>query len=284
MGFISRFNRKYPYYVILAMSLSTLSAYLDFNESCDNLEKVYEETIENTKEDIPELFAAYDEYTTLIAKEIEELYPNRDLIHDFAVYNNLLHLGFISLDDYTYYNTPDTFTALRGANIAIGNGVCLQQSFNLCDILVKLGYEAKVVYGTSWRSDSEKPDIYNHALVYAKGYGDELLIDSTNKTIFVKEKNCLYHSVTKKEDGTFLYFSATTHYYSSDLGNNYNYELLFDEVNEDNEEEIKDKLMSSFDDIKYDLLNYHVYEVKYLDEPERQIQAAFEKARKLANE
>ena len=55
-----------------------------------------------------------------------------------------------------------------------------------------------------------------------------------------------------------------------------------DEVRD--EEEIKDKLMSSFDDIKYDLLNYHVYEVKYLDEPERQIQAAFEKARKLANE
>lgn len=173
----------------------------------------------------------YQTYTSLIADKISQVSSKRDIVGDYAIYNLMLDKGYFSYGDFEYsFPTREYFSA-RGVNVAVGEGVCLNQAANMADVFTALGYDAKVVVGTSYLEGEKKPDDANHAIVYVSDGEFAYLLDPTNDTIYLRKSNLLYYSIESQED-TIRCFEPEI-YYSDKYNGTYECpELLQDFFND----------------------------------------------------
>lgn len=185
----------------------------------------FEEVAAANRENYPELYFYYENYIKLIADEIRTCSEERNIIKDFALYNTMLYNGYISLADYEYSFGDVEFIDLRGASTAVGEGVCINNADNMCDVFTELGYEAKIVYGTAYSSNEEKPNGVNHAVVYVNDGKNAYLLDPTSETIFLRRSYMEFCSMNSQED-KFYYFKPTTHYVDPSYEEVDNYQLL----------------------------------------------------------
>lgn len=232
----------------------------------------FEEVADENKEKYPELYFYYDNYIKLIAEEIRTCSKERDIIKDFALYNTLLYNGYISLKDYEYSFGDVEFIDLRGASTAVGEGVCVNNADNMCDVFTALGYETKIVYGKTYYGNEEKPSGVNHAVVYVSDGKNEFLLDPTNETIFLRRGYMKFCSMNSQEDKVY-YFEPETHYVNPLYEQVNNYQLLLGFSNQfknhwdilreyrEYEEEAKE-FMVYFSDYEYETLGTYEVEIK----------------------
>lgn len=159
-----------------------------------------DEIIDEKYEKINTIYNNYFTYVDLIAKKISEVKENRDIIGDFAIYEVILKNGYISYGDFEYSHPDMYFPNLRGLNVVLGDGVCLNEAHNMADVFKSLGYDARVVPGKYYFKGEEVEDEPNHAVVYVSDGECSYLLDPTNEKVFLKKSHLLYYSTESQED------------------------------------------------------------------------------------
>lgn len=196
-------------------------------DALDNLDSV-QETLDDINAD---LNVYYKEYIDLIAGKIKEVRENRDIVGDFALYRTMLAKGYFSYGAFEYSTPVVEFTSIRGANVAIGEGVCLNEAHNMVDVFNSLGYEAKVVVGKYYLKGEKKPESANHAVVYVSDGEFAYVLDPTNDTIFLRHAHLLYYSIESQED-TINCFEPVIYYSTNRYGEYEATEILGDFFND----------------------------------------------------
>ena len=255
MGFLYKFQKAYPYYLLLAASIGSLAGIVHNHNEPDPIIVELEERARENQELFPDIYDNYQKYFDAIANEISICSDDRDIIKDFALYNTLLHNGYISLGDYDYTRVNVEFNDLFGANIAVGEGVCVNSAYNLYDVFTSLGYECRVVVGKYYEEGKEIPEYNNHAIVYVSDGNKKYLLDATNKTIFLRKgymKYCSMHSIEDK----YTYFEPCVDYKNEKYGEIYNYQLLYDFNNNFDEHK---KIYNQYQDYRAEALDYATY-------------------------
>lgn len=175
----------------------------DENEDNTKTDEKNNENSEMSNEKYEKINTVYDNYFTyvdLIAKKISEVKEERDIIGDFAIYESILKNGYISYEDFAYSSPYMEFPNLRGLNVSIGDGVCLNEAHNMADVFKSLGYDARVVPGKYYNKGEEVEDKPNHAVVYVSDGEYSYLLDPTNEQVFLKKSYLLYYSTESQED------------------------------------------------------------------------------------
>lgn len=193
----------------------------------ENLDDV-EEALDDIDAD---LNVYYKEYIDLIAGKIKEVRETRDIVGDFALYRTMLAKGYFSYGAFEYSEPVVEFNSIRGANVAIGEGVCLNEAHNMADVFNSLGYDAKVVVGKYYLKGEKKPETANHAVVYVSDGEFAYVLDPTNDTIFLRHAHLLYYSVESQED-TVHCFEPVIHYSTNRYGEYEAMEILGDFFND----------------------------------------------------
>lgn len=199
-----------------------------------------------------EFYAKYSSYIESISSKISEISNTRDIVKDFAIYETMLKYGVISYDYFLYSTPPLEIRDLRGANVAIGEGVCINEAFNMADVFKSLGYKAKVILGKSYHEGEDVPDYNNHAVVYVSDGDFSYLLDPTNDAIYLRKSSDMYF-VVDIEEYAFLYFLPDVLENSERYGFYLSLELLSDNLNKHDDHW---KVLKNYSDYKEEYLAY----------------------------
>lgn len=207
MGVI-RNNRGYlPFLLSMALGSSILVYSVEEIVDSMQIDKVQEE--ETLDADFTQLSNVYYDYIDAIASEMKILVDSRDIVGDFALYETMLKNDFISYGCFEYSEVNFEYPELLGANIALGEGVCINEAQNMCDVFTSLGYEAKIVPGKYYKK-GEVVANPNHAVVYVSDGKFAYLLDPTNDTILLRHSFGLYYSIESQEDEVYCFEPAYT--------------------------------------------------------------------------
>ena len=228
MGTIDKFNKAFPYYLILTLALSFtgISAYQYLKEDSKySVQKDEDENLDN----MADFHNAYNEYVHRVAFALKYCTGERDLLKDYALYMTMFEHGFMSLGDFSRQGRETQVIDSLGANVASGKGYYVNEANNLACVLNVLGYDAKPVVGTKYieseEYDYEKPEDPNYMLVYVHADGIDYLLDPANKTIFLRSGWEQFYSLESSE-GEYVVFDPTYSYSDEVVGKYTNYDLF----------------------------------------------------------
>lgn len=226
---MAKFTKLLPF--ALVASIGVGAAFYGGTEKLEALKE--DKKIESEENDVTfdDISVTYYNYIGAIADEIYNLTEKRDIVGDYALYVTMLNNGLISRGIFKYSHTLYEDTRLMGLNIAMGEGVCINEACNMCDVFSSLGYEAKVVFGKFYKKGETKPDEVNHAVVYVSDGKFAYILDPTNDTILLRKSLGLYVTVESQEDKV-LYFEPDYMYSNDYYGEHYNLQLLGDLFND----------------------------------------------------
>lgn len=264
---------------VLAGGVFTAGVELLTNDIREPKELVTDAPEDNTSPIDDNIIAVHDNYHTyidLIAKKISEVKEERDIIGDFAIYEAILKNGYISYGDFEYAHPSVGFICLRGASVAVGNGVCLNEAHNMADVFTSLGYDARVVLGNYYNKEEKNEKGPNHALVYIDDGEFSYLLDPTNEQVFLKESFMKYYSTDSQED-TVICFEPVLSFEFNDNEAYNSYFLLKDIVPDHGKHWLVLKAYKNYrEDAEKYLEEFKQYEKESLAEYEEAIKQNFD--------
>lgn len=254
--------------------VSTCKSYVGKMVELTNLKERAKESEEFEKNFSPYLedtLEVYDDYIKSVAKSIRLLGLDENVFDVYNAYTLMQDGGYLSINDTFIRENPENEVDNHyGLSIILGSGVCRNQSDNLRNVLVELGYNAGFATGELYTGFSKNQT--NHAVVYVITDENNIyLLDTINHAIYLRTFTGHYVNMFD-EDMKF----ALSPDYDKLFGEYDNNQQLynFNKSNYDRKIIINDKYQASYDkilEISNILTDYEErfifqYEAQFVDE------------------